>query len=133
MAGKVERDTLTKALIHYIRDERKFRDINLSREKVAHHLGVSKTLLTKAIHEDMGMTFNMLVNKFRVQYARRLIHSPANADVPLEEIAIRAGFSNRMTMHRAFLQYYGTTPGMVKKNSSQSPPVTLSGSPEGNI
>lgn len=120
MAGKIDRASLARAVVHYVRDERNFRDIHVSREGVSRHFGVSQTILSKVIHEELGTTFNDLVNKYRAHYARRLLLSPSNADSPLEEIAIRSGFSNRMTMHRAFLSVYGVTPGALRNQSRKS-------------
>lgn len=120
MAVKIDRESLARAVVQYVRDERNFRDIHISRDSVSRHFGVSPTMFSKVVHEELGTTFNDLVNKYRVHYARRLLLSPSNAESPLEEIALRSGFSNRMTMHRAFLTVYGVTPGAMRKISVDS-------------
>lgn len=116
MISKCDRKKLARRFVEYVRDQRNYRNINLSREEVSSVLGVTKGMLTSAIHDELQSTFPDLVNKYRAYHAHRLLMSESNSDVPLDEIAIRSGFSNRMTMHRTFIKVYGISPGKIKKD-----------------
>lgn len=109
------RNTLSKALVRYIRDERNYHNISLSRDDVAEALGVTKGMLTSIVHTELQTTFTDLVNQYRARHAVKLLKSEKNANATLDEIAIRSGFSNRMTMHRAFLKFYAVPPGKMRE------------------
>lgn len=117
MVRKYDRKALAKDVISYVRNEHNYRNINFSRKDLARYLGVTCPMLTSVIHQELETTFTDLVNKYRVQYAHRLIMSMS--DVPLEDVAIRSGFSNRMTMHRAFIKVYGMSPGKIRTTKNK--------------
>lgn len=118
MATKCDRQSIAKDLMRFIRIERNYRNINLCRDDVAEILGVTKGMLTSVIHNELQTTFADLVNRYRANHAYKLLMSAEEDSVTLEEIAIMSGFSNRMTMHRAFLKVYGKSPGKVREELS---------------
>lgn len=114
MAVKCDRKSIARELVKFVRTERNYRNINLSREDVAEKLGITKGMLTSVVHNELQTTFTDLVNKYRVSHAYKLLKSDRNDSASLEEIAIMSGFSNRMTMHRAFHKEYGMAPGKMR-------------------
>lgn len=118
MAKTFDRQALAKKIVSYVRDDHNYRNINLDRSEVAGYLGITNPMFTSIVHRELDTTFKDLVNKYRVQFAHRLLLSE-DSDASLEDIAIRSGFSNRMTMHRAFIKVYGMSPGKIRTTKNK--------------
>lgn len=118
MARTFDRQELAKEIVRYVRSERNYRNINLNRDEVSGYLGITNPMLSSIVHVELETTFTDLVNKYRVEYAHRLLLA-ADTELPLEDIAVMSGFSNRMTMHRAFVKVYGMSPGKIRTTNNK--------------
>jgi AraC-like DNA-binding protein len=65
--------------------------------------------------EDEGTSFGALADAARREAAEALIGDP---DVPLAEVAFRAGFSDFGTFSRAFRRWTGKSPGAARDGGS---------------
>lgn len=116
---KLDHAAIAKAIVVYIKKERHFHDINISRESICQELGLKKTLFSQIMDEQLHMSLPEYLTKVRANYAKHLLSSSRNNKHTLEEIAFMSGFKTRVSLHRAFLNYYGMTPGEFRTLSLQ--------------
>jgi AraC-like DNA-binding protein len=64
------------------------------------------------------MNFYELINRRRVDEARRLIADPAEAHLTLASIAQRCGFHSVSAFNGAFKRYTGRTPSRFRTESA---------------
>jgi len=81
-------------------------------------LASNQKYISQAINEHSGTNFAGLVNRYRVQEARKLIlSSPLDQPVNLNDVAFRSGFNNRVSFYRNFKEGTGFTPSEFLKIS----------------
>jgi AraC-like DNA-binding protein len=76
-------------------------------EDVARRLGMSRRTLARRLAEE-DTSFRGVVDETRRGMAERLV---SQDDLALAEIAWRLGFSSPSSFHRAFVRWFGQTPG----------------------
>lgn len=91
-------------------------------------LASNQKYISQAINEHSGTNFAGMVNRYRIQEARKLILSaPVDQPVNLNDVAFRAGFNNRVSFYRNFKEETGFTPSEFLKMSRtpglSQPPV----------
>jgi AraC-like DNA-binding protein len=89
---------------------RGFLDPDLSLPRLAEQVAISPHHLSQVLNEGLGLRFCDYVNALRVEEARRLLQDPACADLPVLEVAMRAGFSSKATFNAVFKRTTGSTP-----------------------
>ena len=71
-------------------------------------LPMNRTYLSQFVNSEYGCSFYMLVNRYRIAEAKRLmIEQP---DLKIQDIADRCGFSSRRVFSQIFTRETGTTP-----------------------
>ena len=86
-----------------------YRDPDLTLTTLARKLGTNTSQLSRAINEGLGVNFNELINRLRVDRVKAALRDPAEAR-SLLDIAIDAGFSSKASFNRSFKLYAGLTP-----------------------
>lgn len=89
-------------------------DADLSASAVAHRLGVSVRLLY-GVFAGREHSFAAEVRRRRLDCAWRDLQDPARAEMRVIDVAVRAGFPDVTSFHRAFRREYGRTPAEVRK------------------
>lgn len=109
---RINRATLEKihkGVHNYIIVARRFRDVNYTAKRLAEDIGTNTRYLSAAIRFYYGSNYSELVNKLRVEEAKRML-SDADTTMTMEEISYSAGFANRQSFYTAFDKYCGMTP-----------------------
>lgn len=91
-----------------------WRDADLSLNSLARKLGTNTSDLSRAINEGMGLSFNELINRLRVEEVQRVLSSGDNQR-GLLDIAFDAGFSSKASFNRSFKLYAGLSPSEFRK------------------
>ena len=84
----------------------------ISREDLAHYLGMSSDYLTLCFRNEVGMTFVAYLNRYRVNQAKLLL-SESHKNV--KEVAIAVGFSDSGYFTRVFRRQVGVTPDSYRR------------------
>lgn len=71
-------------------------------------LPVNRTYLSQFVNSEYGCSFYMLVNRYRIAEAMRLMTE--QPDLKIQDIADRCGFSSRRVFSQIFTRETGTTP-----------------------
>ncbi len=80
---------------------------SLSMEKLARHLGYSRSRLSHLFRDNFGCSYSDYVNSLRCRRAARLL---AQSDLTQLEISLMTGFECIRTFYRAFHKCFGMTP-----------------------
>lgn len=74
---------------------------------VAAHVGLSERHLTRCFRQEVGMTLNAYLNRYRLRQARALLEA---GDKSITEVALAAGFSSSSYFARIFREEMGVSP-----------------------
>lgn len=85
----------------------------ISREDLAHYLGMSSDYLTLCFRNEVGMTFVAYLNRYRVNQAKLLL---SESDKNVKEVAMVVGFADSGYFTRVFRRQVGMTPESYRKN-----------------
>ncbi|MDF9392890.1 MULTISPECIES: helix-turn-helix domain-containing protein [Methylococcus] len=95
------------ALLRYL--EQHYRDEGLSVKSVAAALGISESYLHRLMAES-GESFTEMVNRLRLERAKRMLEDPECDGLRIGEIAFATGFSDFTYFNRLFRRRFGDTP-----------------------
>ena len=90
-----------------------FRESDLSLSMLAAQFGMSVPTLSREFQKNLGKGFLETLHQMRIEEARYQIE---NTELSLNQIAEAVGYTNALTMTRAFKKYYGQTPGSFRKS-----------------
>jgi AraC-like DNA-binding protein len=94
-----------------------WRDPELTLAKLARKLGTNTSDLSRAINEGLGMNFNELVNRLRVDSVKAQLAAP-DEKRNLLDLAFEAGFSSKASFNRSFRLYAGATPTEFRETAT---------------
>lgn len=105
--GKTEAELYMKQAVSYIHDH--YRDPMLSAGEVAQIVGLQPSVFSKAFKQYMKVPYLEYIHRLRIEAAKKYLGS-----CTLSEVAEKVGYTNTVTMNRAFKRYENTTPGNIK-------------------
>ncbi|MDR2957604.1 MAG: helix-turn-helix domain-containing protein [Coriobacteriales bacterium] len=97
-------------VIEYVQEN--FRDQNLSVAAVAHHFDFNPSYLSRTFKRVMNVGLATYIQHIRVEAAKSLLK---DSHVSVKKAAEMVGFSNVLTMNRAFRRLEGTTAGRSRQ------------------
>jgi AraC-like DNA-binding protein len=71
-------------------------------------LPMNRTYLSQFIHDEFDCSFFQFVNRYRIEEARRLLREEPS--LTIEQVALRSGFSSRVSFTRVFTNETGLSP-----------------------
>ena len=81
-------------------------------DNLAHRLGVGARHLSRLFDRHLGCSPTRIARTSRIQRAKRLLD---NTDLPMTEVAARAGFSSIRNFNAAFAELYGRSPTEIRR------------------
>lgn len=114
------------AILMRLEQHRLYLDPGFSIQNLAESMNRSTRYLSQAISEVGKTNFPNLINKFRVNEARRLLSAGHN--MPIHEVMQKSGFGSRQTFNRNFKAATGFTPADFQDMASNVP-ANLEGYP----
>ena len=85
---------------------------NITLEKAAMELFISKSQLTRLVRQHYGMTFHKLISSYRVNAAAKLL---CDTDLPADKISAIVGFRTKSCFYKAFMEKFDATPNAFRK------------------
>ena len=82
-----------------------------SRADLARELDISENTLSRVINVAFGKSFPRLLNEFRVDDAKRMLHDHA---IPIQVVASEVGFNSLASFNRAFRDITSITPSQYR-------------------
>ncbi len=90
---------------------------NPSMESVAEYAGFNKNYFSSLFHKVTGKTYKEYLNELKLEYARKLVLS---GHLSISDICFVSGFNSLPNFLKAFKSYYGTSPGLMRKEHLKS-------------
>lgn len=107
---------LFQMFLHHFESLTRYIDHDFNLKVAAREIGTNEKYLSSAINNCSGMSFNKIVNHYRITNAQKLINDDVLTRLNLEEIAYMSGFGNRTTFYRVFTEMLGITPSRYRDN-----------------
>ena len=95
--------------VAYIQEH--YKDPELSASTVAQIANMMPSAFSKAFKQSTGIAYLEYIHRLRIDAAKKLL---AKGQMNLKEIAEQVGYTNTVTMNRAFKRYENTTPGKLR-------------------
>ncbi len=118
--SKLQVIELSESLKSVLEEKHLYLKDDLRPEVLASELGISTTNLSRVISEGLNTNFYNLINKYRINEAKKLCLSNEYSDAKLLHIALDSGFSNKSSFIRNFKKFTGMSPSDFKKNGIHS-------------
>ena len=93
-----------------------YKQSDISVSKLAKMLKTNTTYLSQIINNRFDESFKTVINKYRIDEARRLFSLPEFANYSIEGIAEEVGYQSRSTFYQSFKQITGLTPSQYLSN-----------------
>lgn len=101
---------LTERIENVMIQEKLYLNPKLQIADLISKLNSNRAYISKAINQNMGISFSEMVNRYRVEYAKQLLANNKDSKLSLWEVIEGSGFSNESSFFRAFKSFTGTTP-----------------------
>lgn len=89
---------------------------NVSTQMAAEKLGIPSSRVYELIKEEYQLTFKQLINKMRIDEAKRLLKE---TDLRITEIALNLGFNNVSYFNNLFKTHEGETPSELREKEKK--------------
>ncbi len=97
--------------------EKMYVDDDISLDKLASVLGISRHQLSQVLNEQAGMNFFEYINSRRIEEAKHLLANSSKKELNIIEIAYRVGYTNKVTFNNTFRKYTGMTPSEFRSSA----------------
>ena len=95
--------TLAERIMDVVEKDRIYLQPNLKLEDLARIMNTNRTYIYQAINQQMGTSFNELINRQRVAHAEQLMAS--QPDLSVNDVAIQSGFASLSSFYRNLKKY----------------------------
>ncbi|MEQ8926352.1 MAG: helix-turn-helix transcriptional regulator [Fulvivirga sp.] len=114
---KIKKELLRK-LSHEMRVNKWYTIPNLSLDKLAVEIDISRHYLSQVINEEFNTNFSQYLNELRVEEAKKLLKRPDLSHLKLSEIGLMAGYNSKSSFYHYFKLKENTTPLAYSKSST---------------
>lgn len=111
-----KRDYILESVQRHFETNRPYLTPGYSLRDLADDLNIAYTYLSFIINREFGVSFNDLINKYRIDHMKNLIGKEDYSLYTLEGIAFKSGFNSRSTFYRAFYKITGQIPSEFVKD-----------------
>ncbi len=101
--------SLEEKLTKLVAEHKPHLDENISLEKLASLIGISRSQLSELLNVYKSTSFYQYLNHLRYEEALKLLDHP-HSDYTVADIAYRSGFNNRNSFYKVFKEKTGVTP-----------------------
>jgi len=101
---------VAKKIIVLMEQAKLYQETELTLQQLANKLQLPTYQVSQVINEGMKKNFYDLVNGYRVEEAKRLLHDPKNSNFTILSVGFEAGFNSKTTFNIVFKKFTGFTP-----------------------
>ncbi len=117
---------LKEQLLQLFTVDKVFKDNDISLDILSQKLNTTRHNTSQVINEHFNINFFELINKFRIDEAKKILKSDPNKNLNIIDIAYDIGFNNKVTFNKAFKKETNLTPTQYLKNLSTNTESKLS-------
>jgi len=103
---------ILRSLNEIMRDQQLYLNPNLTLALLAKKAGNLQTTVSQVINDNLGKSFNLYINEYRIQHAKDLLVKESHLNMEL--VAERSGFNSNSTFFAAFKKITGQTPASYR-------------------
>jgi AraC-like DNA-binding protein len=107
-------ESIKRQMERLMQEQQVFKENELRLADLAAYLNVSYHQLSQVINEHYGVNFFELINKYRIEYVKKLMAEPKYGHYTIMQIAYEAGFNNKASFNRYFKKAIGMTPSAYR-------------------
>lgn len=107
------------AIINAMEVQKLFLNPNFKSKDLAEYLNISQMYISQVLNEKFDLSFTNLVNRYRVEEAKKLFLDPKNNNITIDGISQNAGFNSVKTFNRVFKNLSGVTPSYFRETASE--------------
>lgn len=107
-------------IVKVLLKKKKYRDKGYSARLLAEELNTNTRYISAVVNVCFNMNYTSLVNKYRVEDAKKLLASKRYRNLKMEEISDMVGFSNRQSFYASFYKFTGITPRKYRNDNAVS-------------
>lgn len=111
-----KREYILEAIQRHFEAKRPYLTQGYSLRDLSEDLNIAYTYLSFIINREFDMSFNDLINKYRIDHMKSMIGKQEYSLYTLEGIAFKSGFNSRSTFYRAFYKSTGQIPSAFVKD-----------------
>lgn len=115
MVNQRNADLIYKGVVKALVKGRKYRERSYTARQLAHDLNTNTRYLSAVLALRFRMNYTSLVNKLRVDEAKRILADEQYSELSMQDVADMVGFASRQTFHASFLKYVGVTPRQYRQ------------------
>lgn len=101
----------------FMNEKKPYLEPDLTIHTLAEALEIPAARITMVINIHLKMNFFTFVNKYRVEYACRLLSCSSERKVNILEIALESGFNSKTSFNIRFKKITGTTPSRYRQQN----------------
>ena len=98
-------------IISEIEQHTPYLDKDLTLRKFAQDIGIHPHHVSRVINEKLGLNFSNFINRYRVEFAKKLLDRDLLQKYTIAGIGNEAGFNSRSAFYNSFKKFTGMSPG----------------------
>lgn len=102
-----------------MRQDKIYKDPELSRDKIATMLGSNRTYVSKVVNDVCKKSVVQYINDYRIDHSIKMLSDPAN-DVQIKEVEYESGFSASATFFKLFKERVGMSPSKYRQKVKET-------------
>ncbi|WP_394970564.1 helix-turn-helix domain-containing protein [uncultured Croceitalea sp.] len=110
---------LKNHLEHLFKNDMIYKENDISLEMIAHRLNTSRHNASQVINEHFKVSFHELVNKYRIEEAKRILTNDQQRNLNIIDVAYEVGYNNKVTFNKAFKKDTQLTPSQFQRRTPQ--------------
>lgn len=108
--GNEKYNSLYTDILNYFIEKKPYCDPNFTILQLALDLNTNTKYVSKAIHNNKSVNFNVFVNIYRINFVKEMLMQDIQNKYTIRHIYTSAGFKHQSTFNKAFKQIEGITP-----------------------
>jgi len=101
---------LKEKLVLLFEDAKIYKENSINLESIATKLDTTRHNASQVINEHFDMGFHELINKYRIEEAKKILHNDGQKNLNIIDVAYEVGYNNKVTFNKAFKKDTSLTP-----------------------
>jgi AraC-like DNA-binding protein len=114
--NKLDLEDVLKRMDYLMKEEKIFFDEDLNLNKLSHELAIEPYQLSQILNEKLKKNFNMYINEFRIEEAKKLLVDEPERSIVSVSYAV--GFNSPTSFYDWFFKMTGLSPSKYRKKQS---------------
>lgn len=106
---------LKESLVHLFDNEKIYKESNICLDTLSVRLNTTRHNASQVINEHFQMSFHELINTYRIQEAKEILHKDRQKNLNIIDVAYEVGYNNKVTFNKAFKKDTRLTPSQYQR------------------